>query len=201
MNVPPDETPTGPEFPDGEPSADMHHQQFQLSGATARVPPSVGNGIFATGAIIMTVRYAFVLDFLQQMGVPASVVCRIVLPHPVLAQFVQALEHNIGLFEEKYGPVPPLPKPPEPARRPSVQEIYENLKLPDEEMPGHYADGVIIRHSPAEFCFEFITHFFPHAAVARRIFFSAPHVPQLLKTMRANLQKFRDSQPPDDATS
>ena len=201
MNLPPDDLPPDdlppdgpdqPEVPDGEPPADIHHQQFQLPGATARVPATIGTGVFSTGAIVMTVQHAFVMDFLQQMGVPASIVSRVVLPHPVLPQFIQALEQNIKLYQDKFGQIPGLPHPPQPTRKPTVQEIYENLKLPDEEMPGHYADGVIIRHSPAEFCFDFVTHFYPHAAVSRRIFLSAPHAPQLLQTMKANFQRFQN---------
>ncbi len=189
MTLPPDDF-SNPEPPDNEPPADMHHQQFQVPGATARMPPDVGNGQFSTGAIVMTVQHAFVMDFLQQMSVPATVVSRVVLPHAVMPQFVKALEANIKMYEDKFGSIPAMPKPPQPPRKPSIQEIYENLKLPDNEMPGHYADGVVIRHSPAEFCFDFITHFYPHAAVARRLFVAAPHVPQILKTMTANLNRF-----------
>jgi hypothetical protein len=190
MNQPPDES-RPPEIPDGEPPADMHHQQVQVPGATARVPSTIGSGLFSTGAIVMTGQHAFVLDFLQQMGVPTSMVSRLILPHAVMPQFIQALEHNIQLYQQKFGAIPSMPKPPQPLRRPSVQEIYENLKMSDDELPGHYADGVIIRHSPAEFCFDFVTHFYPHAAVARRIFVAAPHVPQLLQAMKANYDRFR----------
>jgi hypothetical protein len=80
-----------------------------------------------------------------------------------------------------------------------VQEIYENLKIPDDELSGHYADAVMIRHTPAEFCFDFVTHFFPHAAVASRIFMSAPHVPPLLEALRVNYRQFQEGrhrQPP-----
>ena len=212
MTVPPEEEPRDEGTPEGSspspsgsggpgdhrdenPQANtegVHHQQVQVPSVTARVPGSIGSGVFSTGAIVMTGQHAFVLDFLQQMGVPAALVSRVILPHRVMPQFIQALDHNVGMYVQKFGAIPALPKPPQPERRPSVQEIYENLKLPDEELAGHYADGVIIKHSPAEFCFDFVTHFFPHAAVARRIFVSAPHVPQLLQAMKANFDRFQD---------
>lgn len=172
---------------------------------TARVPPSIGSGVISTGAIVMTGPHTFVLDFLQQIGMPAHLVGRVVMPHIVLGQFIQALEQNLTMYENNFGPPPKLPKV-EPKNRPSVQEIYDNLKLPDEELPGHFADGVMIRHSPAEFCFDFVTHFFPHAAVSRRIFMSAPHVPPLLEALRANFRQLQDGRtrpqpPPPDGES
>ena len=150
------------------------HQQVQVPGVTARVPVQVGRGVMSTGAIVMNGPHSFVVDFLQQMGVPGQLVCRIVLPHAVIPRFVEALEQNLGMYEQKFGPPPKLPKPPPGTPRPSAQEIYENLKLPDEELGGHFADGVMIRHSAAEFCFDFVTHFFPHAAVSGRVFLSRP---------------------------
>ena len=177
-----------PPVPDGEAPADM--QQVQVPGNTARVPASIGSGVFSTGAIVMTGQHSFVLDFVQQMGVPSNLVSRVIIPHAVMPRFIAALEHNIKLYEKKFGPIPTMPKPPKPPRRPSVQEIYDNLKIPDEELAGHYADGVIIRHSPAEFGFDFVTHFYPHASVSRRIFVSTPHVPQMLTAMKSNYQRF-----------
>ena len=138
--------------------------------------------------------HVFVLDFLQQIGMPAQLVGRVVMPHVVLGQFIQALEQNLSMYEQRFGKPPAMPKP-DPQKRPKVQEIYENLKLPDEELPGHFADGVMIRHTPAEFCFDFVTHFFPHAAVSRRVFMSAPHVPPLLEALRQNLRQLKEQKP------
>jgi hypothetical protein len=187
---PGDSSETPPPEPDPQ---SAEHQQVQVPGVTARMPASASQGVFSTGAIVMTGQHSFVLDFLQQMGVPAQLVGRVVLPHAVLPRFIEALEQNLSLFEQKFGRPPALPKPDPTQARPSVQEIYDSLKIPEDELAGHFADGVVIRHSAAEFCFDFVTHFFPHAAVARRIFVSAPHVPPLLQALKGNWQKFRES--------
>lgn len=176
------------------PNPNPQHQQVQVPTVTARVPSSIGSGVVSTGAIVMTGPHSFVLDFLQQIGTPAHLVGRIVMPHVVMGQFIRALEQNLGMFESKFGPPPRLPKP-DPRQRLNVQELYENLKLPDEELSGHFADGVMIRHTPAEFCFDFVTHFFPHAAVSKRVFMSAPHVPPLLDAMRANQKQLEEGPP------
>ena len=181
MNEPED---TGSGGPPKEP------QQVHVSGATARVPESIGKGVFGTGAIVMVGQYNFVLDFVQQFGSPVQLAARVVLPHAVLPQFVQALEQNIAMFTDKFGSPPPIPRPENQPQK-SVQEIYEAMKLPDEELSGSFAEAVMIRHSASEFCFDFITRFFPHAAVSRRIFLAASQAPPLLKALKANLEKLR----------
>jgi len=117
-------------------------------------------------------------------------VARVVMPHGVLPQFVQALEHNLSMFTDKFGSPAPIPRPENQPQR-SVQEIYDAMKLPDEELSGSFAEAVMIRHSASEFCFDFITRFFPHAAVSRRVFVAASQVPPLLKALKANLDKLQ----------
>jgi hypothetical protein len=181
----------GDQYPGGP--DDARHHQVQVPGVTARVPASLGHGVISTGAIVMNGPHVFVLDFLQQMGVPSHLVRRVVLPHAVVPRFIQALEHNLSNYEQKFGTPMKLPKPSPQAKRPTIDEIYDNIKLADEELPGHFAEGVMIRHSAAEFCFDFVTQFYPNAAVSSRIFMSAPHVPPLLEALRGNYQRFLES--------
>lgn len=171
---------------------DRHHQ-VQIPGVTARVPSTLGHGVISTGAIVMNGPHVFVLDFLQQMGVPSQLVRRVVLPHAVVPRFIQALEQNLGNYQQKFGEPMKIPKPPKPPKKPTIQEIYDNIKVVDDELPGHFAEGVMIRHSAAEFCFDFVTQFFPNAAVSSRIFMSAPHVPPLLEALKGNYQRFLDT--------
>ncbi|MDG2380379.1 MAG: DUF3467 domain-containing protein [Pirellulaceae bacterium] len=195
-----DENKPGNPDGNGDETSNGPHQQVQVPGVTARVPAAIGTGVISTGAIVMNGPHAFVLDFLQQMGVPNQLVSRVVMPHQVVPRFIQALEQNLANYEEKFGEPMKLPKPANPAKRPSIQEVYDNIKIPDEELAGHFSEGVMIRHSAAEFCFDFVTQFFPNAAVASRVFMSAPHVPPLLEALKGNYQKFQEnkgSQPPD----
>ncbi|MFM8219500.1 MAG: DUF3467 domain-containing protein, partial [Planctomycetaceae bacterium] len=56
------------------------------------------------------------------------------------------------------GEAPPAPPP-----MPPISDVYDQLKLPDELLAGSYANSVVISHSPAEFCLDFITSFYPRS--------------------------------------
>ncbi len=77
----------------------------------ARVPDHVAGGAFSTGVIIMTAQTEFVLDFVQNLGRPHQVVSRVVMPHPVLPQLIDALFRNIELYRSRWGELPMTPMP------------------------------------------------------------------------------------------
>lgn len=150
-------------------------QHRQLS---ARVPEAVARGVFSTGAIIIGGATEFVLDFCLRMVRPHQVVARVVLPPPVLPQMIAALNESIAGYEARLGPIPPLPAPAS-ERTPSLQEVYEELKLSDEQLSGAYANVVMIAYGGAEFCLDFVSGFFPRSAVSSRVYMAAPHVLRL----------------------
>lgn len=79
----------------------------------ARVPDRVSAGAFSTGVIVMTAQSEFILDFVQNLGRPHQIVARVVMPHHVLPQLVDALQRNIELYKNRWGELPTLgvPKP------------------------------------------------------------------------------------------
>jgi hypothetical protein len=207
-----------PEDPRPEPPADgprsvggnTFQQEVQHNPATARVPDTVGRGVFATGAIVMHGPHDFVVDFVQSLAPPRRVVARIALPPTVIPLFVAALHENLGKYQQNFGPVPRMPSPPPGAGQasppPPITEVYEQLKLPDDLLSGVYAHTVVISHSPAEFCFDFVTSFFPRSAVSCRVYLSAPHVSELLDSLSRAFEQFRQKsqqsrspQPPPQA--
>jgi hypothetical protein len=165
-------------------------EQVRSQHISARVPEHVTRGAFSTGAIVMTGASEFVLDFIQNVGRPHQVAARIVMPHGVLPQFIEALRKNLDLYRQRFGPPPELPRPAQ-ASRPSVQQIYDDLKLPDELLSGAYANGVMIGHSASEFSLDFLTNFYPHSAVSSRVFLSAGQVPRLLESLTTTNQQFQ----------
>jgi hypothetical protein len=154
----------------------------------------VGRGAFSTGAIVLQGPNEFVIDFLVTMGRPHMVAARVVLPPLVLGQMIEALGQNYNIYQQKFGQPPPLPTAPPGTPQPSVEEIYEQLKLPDEQLSGAYANAVMIGHSASEFWFDFITNFFPRSAVSSRVYLSAPQIPRLLHTLTQSFQKFKQQQ-------
>ena len=164
-------------------------QQVRLNNVTARVPESIRRGVFSTGAIVMSGPNELLIDFIQRMGRPHHVAARVVLPLAAMPQVIDAIERNLNEHELKFGKVKELPKPDQGTPRPNIQEVYDNLKLPDEMLSGTYANAVLIGFTGAEFSFDFVTHFFPHAAVCNRVFLAASHVVQLLDSLKSNLKQ------------
>lgn len=169
----------------------QHAEQVRVQHVSARVPERVSRGAFSTGAIVMTGNTEFVIDFIQNLGTPAGVVARVIVPHAVMPQFIEALRKNLEMYRQRFGDPPPLPRPPVPQRQPTAQEIYDELKLPDDCLSGAYANGVMIGHTPAEFKFDFLTNLFPTSAVSARIYLSAPQVPRLLESLQGTYRQLQ----------
>lgn len=277
----------------------------------ARVPDHVANGSFSTGAIVVTGPTEFIIDFLQTIGRPHRVTARVIIPHPVMPQFIDALGQNLAIYTDRFGP-PAMPlgvagpasapsatarpqvlpkqpadpaaagqppeasaeaaadtspghdgshpdqpaaeasgqqasgsgaapstsdpsasglagqrqppndslesafgstdvfpgapqpppmghQPPPPPRRPTPQEIYDDLKIPDAILSGAYANGVMIGHGPSEFCLDFLTSFYPQSAVSSRVFVASSQVPRLLESLHhayQQLSHMRQQPPP-----
>jgi hypothetical protein len=191
-----------PQPPPNSGDSASYYEQVKYEPVGARLPERVANGVFATGTVVLEGPEEFVLDFIQGVARPARVGARIVLNAHVFALFVQALQEALHKYEQQYGTPPPLPKPP--PRRSSIQDIYSDLKLPEENLSGTYANAVMIMHSPAEFSMDFITRFFPTAAVSARVYVSAPQVPRMLEAMSSSLQRYQQrhqgGQPPPGQT-
>ena len=181
------------ENPSGEPEKEpgSHSEQVRVQHVSARVPEQVSRGAFSTGAIVMTGGTEFIVDFIMNLGTPASVAARVVMPHATMPQFIEALKKNLEIYKKRFGDPPVLPQQQKPAKQPSAQEIYDELKLPDELLSGSYANGVMIGHTPSEFKFDFLTNLFPNSAVSARVFLSAPQVPRLLASLQSTYQQFQ----------
>ncbi|MBB3208623.1 hypothetical protein FHS27_004455 [Rhodopirellula rubra] len=163
----------------------------------ARVPDHVAGGCFSTGAIVMTGPSEFIIDFLQTIGRPHRVATRVVIPHPVMPQFVDALQKNLDIYRSRFGDPPAPPANPNPdQKRPSPQEIYDDLKLPDEVLSGVYANGVMIGHGATEFGLDFLTSFFPQSAVSARVFLASGQVPRLLDSLKGAVRQLHERQNP-----
>lgn len=183
-------------------SGDLYTDRIRSDqmGVGARVPERIAQGTFSTGAIVHEGPGEFVIDFVQGIARPARICARVVMVPQVMAAFLQALRENLTRYESAFGTPKPMPKPNQ-ERRPSIREVYDELKLPDEILSGSYATHAIIAHTPAEFFFDFITRFFPHAAVSSRVYMASSQVPRFLDGLTASFQNFqrRAQQPPPGA--
>lgn len=173
-------------------------QEVQYAQVTARVPEKVGRGVFSNAVLVVQGAHEFVLDFVLNIVQPHQIAARVVLPFTLMPSFLNALRENLGNYTARFGPPPQLPVPAPPPAPPSIEEIYSHLKLPDELLSGVYANAVMIVHTPAEFCFDFITGFYPRSAVSCRVFLAAQQVPGLLNNLNRAYQQYQHklTQPP-----
>lgn len=187
--------PTNPENPDDKPIV----SSYQHQPVAARVPERVARGVYSTGQLILDTPKEFIIDFLHGLTRPHQVVARVIMVPQTLGEFASALRQNIDNYTRNFGPPPPLPIPPNPPR-PTIQEIYENYKLPDDMMSGSYCNSVLIGHSPSEFFMDFITSFYPNPAVNARVYIGAGHAPRFLNTINSALQQYQqryNQKPPE----
>ena len=267
----------------------------------ARVPDHVAEGTFSSGAIVVTGVTEFIIDFLQTVARPHKVAARIIIPHAVMPQFIDALGKNLAIYRDRFGdppqppgrsgpatamgatavprelpeprtgatstpagsvaggeptgsasgsmspfgstdvfpgsslppgpaqpasrengggdspgaadmpptadPVPTSPASPPPSgggqagagasspRRPTPQEIYDDLKIPDTVLSGAYANGVMIGHGASEFGLDFLTSFYPQSAVSARVFMAAGQIPRLLESLQHALRQLHQRGP------
>lgn len=191
----------GPPDPPPASESGTYTQQFQHQPVAARVPERLNRGALSTGVLVLDSPNEFVLDFLQGLTRPYQIAARIVVVPAIMEQFIKALTDNLAKYTQNFGPPMTLPKPPQ--RRPTIAEIYENFKLSDDMLSGAYANNVMIGHSPADFFFDFITGFYPTAAVSARVITAAPFVPRMLDTLNLASQNYhkRHTPPSGDGPS
>jgi hypothetical protein len=180
-----------PKPPDPLPAPPFIQEEVQYSQVSARVPERVGRGVFSTGVMVFQGPHEFILDFLLRMTQPHQVVARVILPPSMLPGLISALRENLANYSGKFGPPPALPSPLPGSKPPSVEDLYQQLKLPDDLLSGVYANTAMIAHSASEFCLDFITTFYPRSAVSCRVYLSAPQVPGLLNTLTHSHQEYQ----------
>ncbi len=85
------------------PSPEDRPDPNERTAVRARVPDHVATGNVSTGVIVVTGGTEFVLDFVRNLPRPAMVVARVVMPHAVMPQFVDALANNVAIFRQRFG--------------------------------------------------------------------------------------------------
>jgi hypothetical protein len=173
--------PANPSFPQ-PPRPDPTH-------ISARVPEKIAKGVVATGFLAFIGPNEVVIDFLQFISRPANLAARVVMTPAVTEQFLLVLRENLARYTSNFGPPPVLPKSPENQPK-SAQEIYDELKVPDEQLHGVYANACLVGHTPAEFAIDFITTFIPNAVVSNRVYLAAPRITQLIETITGVMEKY-----------
>jgi hypothetical protein len=72
-----------------------------------------------------------------------------------------------------------------------ITELYEQVRFPEDLLGGAFANAVMIRHTPEEFCFDFISSLYPRPIVVSRVFASAGRVPSFIDAMAGSLERYQ----------
>jgi hypothetical protein len=179
-----------------------YSQDVQFANVSARVPEKVARGVFATGVLVLQGASEFVLDFVLRMNQPHQLVARVFLPFTLVPQLISTLNANLENYRQKFGTTQlSLPMPAPQATPPTIEEIYQDLKISEDVMIGVYANSAMIVHTATEFGLEFICNSYPKAVIVARVFLSAPQVPVLLRSLTQSWQKYQNklhpTQPPN----
>lgn len=68
-----------------------------------------------------------------------------------------------------------------------------NVKIPDEELQGRYANLVRISHTREEFILDFITMVPPRGTVTARVITSPGHAKRLVRALSTNLRLYEEN--------
>lgn len=186
--------PTPPGGPEGQQPTNVpgsFTQEIRHSNVSARVPEKVARGVFSTGALVLQGQHEFLIDFVLRVSQPHQLVTRVILPPAIMPSLIHTLRENLGHYQARFGAPPALPTPPPGTPIPTIEEIYQGLKYPDETLTGVYANAVLITHTPSEFGFDFITSCYPRPVVGARVFLAAPQVPVLLNNLAVSFQQYQ----------
>ena len=159
-----------------------------------RASDDIRQGVFATGVLAFTGVHEFVLDFIQNIDHPVRVVARVVVPRPALGAMIEVMRQGVALPEE----APPAPlvlggnNQEQPAAAPSSapmtvqqpQQVYDDVKLPETQHKGAYANALITAHNSEVFRMDFVAQFCPEPVLSSRVHLTkiqAGHVRAILE--------------------
>lgn len=75
-----------------------------LRPVSALVPEQVSRGVFSTGVIAITGNTEFILDFVLVVGMPSTVVARVICAHESLRRIVAAIRRNVDAYSVRVAP-------------------------------------------------------------------------------------------------
>jgi hypothetical protein len=111
-------------------------ERVQSANLTARVPDGVAVGVFATGAIVLQSPTEVMIDFVQAVANPRRIGVRVVMPPGVAVQFAEALQSNLGIYEQTFGR---QPREPQPVASPEPEGLPR--EAPEDSAAGSFDEG------------------------------------------------------------
>lgn len=146
----------------------------------------------------------YLADFLCAATYPASIGARVIMTPRGLGRAIQVVETALESYQSKFGPLRPrgakrrlatvaaraAKPPPDQAEGDDsptelkIRDLYDEQKSSDRVLADAFADSLTIRHNPEEFCFDFVSNFYPKSFLTARLIIPAGRVPGLLQALR-----------------
>lgn len=161
---------------------------------TALIPDKVGMGLFSTEVVVFHGENEVSIDFIQGIAKPYRMVRRVIMSNYVAKTFFEVLKNELSVKKSKNSSYVEnlknknddfLEKNQDEneenyEKNEKVDDIYNNLKLENDELNGFYANKVLINYGKDSFCLDFISNIYPKSIVTSRIFVTNSTIFELL---------------------
>jgi polyhydroxyalkanoate synthesis regulator phasin len=167
----------------------MEDERIFYDPPTAIIPEDMV-GVFSTEVVIFYGENEVTIDFIQGIVKPFRLVSRIILNYEVAKKFFEDLKKQIlsieenkefnhlvkNLVEEYSNSNKQEPQ--------KVDDVYDDLKLTNEQLRGFYSNKILITYGKDAFCLDFINNIYPKSIVVSRIFMSFSRSFELLMALK-----------------
>lgn len=156
-----------------------------------RVDPPAGDGIYATGLIVIHTRDEFLFDFISGLDTPAKLAGRVLITPSHAKRMLRALIENFGRYEHAYGGVN-QPVEPSRAKPGQVNDVYSQLQISNQVVGGKFANGLVVKHTQEIFIMDFTLNFPPGAKVTTRVLVSPAHFRRIIGVLGDNIAQYEE---------
>lgn len=170
---------------------------------TALIPEQVSLGVYATEVVIFYGESETAIDFIQGIVKPYRIASRVILNNNLAKRFFKDLKEEmlaIGGSPSYISSVKNISnessvknmseegeadnKSENKSEDDKIEDIYDQLKIVNEQLSGVYANKILLVYGKDTFCMDFISNIYPKSIVVSRVFMSVNRTLELLGALK-----------------